>query len=128
MISTLVIGRKKDNGVTAVDFNVFGAVIFGSLSTSKAATFPITEEVKQEDSTVTVVTDEAVIDELEEAGCDLESITLEFVDKLSYESLFTIPVIPILPDDDSPSSGSSSTVILLPELIEEADITCGVEL
>ena len=53
--------------------------------------------------------------------CDSSLITLEFVNKLSYETLFTIPVIA----ESSPEySASQQTIIAIPELINSVDAAC----
>ena len=57
----------------------------------------------------------------DELVCDSSLFTLEFVNKLAYESLFTIPVIAEGSDE---YSASQQTVIAIPELINEVDVVC----
>ena len=96
-ISTLVIGSKQANGAAGVDFNIYGAVIFGSTSsnTSSSVTItttssPATDEVVSQDVQV-----EESVAEIEEDACNASLINLEFTNKGSYETLFTVPVIPV---------------------------------
>ena len=88
-ISTFVIGNKKDDGSSATDFPIYGAVLFASLADSKTSeNFTIYPPVEVEEITEDVYEDVYVDEKESESTC--ESAVLEFVDKWSYESLFTV--------------------------------------
>ena len=88
-ISTLVIGNKKDDGSSATDFPIYGAVLFASLADSKTSeNYTIYPPVEIEEIIEDVYEDVYVDEKESESTC--ESAVLEFVDKWSYESLFTV--------------------------------------
>ena len=115
-----------------MDFNIYGAVIFGSFSGTSGVYYPDTEEEADESDDVQIDENSSETDEFEEVldqeydedVCDFDSITLFFINKLSYQTLFTVPVIPA----EEGGSSSQQTVITLPELENQMDIACDLEL
>ena len=74
-----------------MDFNIYGAVIFGSFSGTSGANYPSTvaadesDDVQISDNSFETDEFEEMLDqEFDEDVCDFDSITLLFINKLSY--------------------------------------------